>query len=1516
MLVAGVCALSTVLILIAGSVRAQVYTLLNEDMEEPEMPTYQHYPIFQTGSISPRIMIVLDNSASMNFPAYGIENEVEDFPNGKEITSPYAGLECKSFSTRIKHSADDGQEQKNTGQIRLCSGISTLTMLDLDLGRDDDYYGGSNCKKSCSCNQPMIVGMRFTDISIPKEVEGVPVKIKKAFIEFVARDNEAPQKNTTTGFTVTITAEANDNPAAMSWAKNNISSRPDTTESVVWNIPDGAWEHRDGSNYTTISPDLTAVVQELIDRPGWNLGNAMFFKIDPTGGEVAGRPVHSFDSNNQLSPRLIIEYEPCLAKKYYGYFDPLSRYSYSNMFDRDPNGQWDGNFLNFLTMRRGDVLRKALAGGLSTSRTGGGGQTQIGINDAKASPECDFKRHHVGAGDSPWGDAWYFMTIPNNGVIQVRATENWSDPVLGEFTIQVVKDPIEEPDSFSVEEDPDARALAGVFQKIGDRAQWGDAWFMSGTELNVGKAEVQYAMDQNINNMTTTIKNTPFETETPIAEALYVITQYFAHEDAEISGYHTTAIGPFNCERDPFCTNDQDVDCAGAYCLLLTDGMSTYDQHVPDYLKTFADGAPIWFPYPDNSTGVFPDSGSDFAQDVALYMRTTDLRSATKGRSDLPGEQNVILYVVYALGNDPMAETLLKNTAVNGGFYDRNGNDLPDLKIEWDENGDGMPDNYFEAKDGDSLEDELMNAILAILKRAGSGTAVSVLATKGEGEGTLVQAIFNPAEATEAGEVAWTGMLHSLWVDDYGMIREDTDQDFSLNPDMDERILFDTDNSSETVIRRYKKDAEDPYDTVPISELNSLWSAGRKLAETEPAFRNIFTYRGDGTEADPNTKFIQINNNFWNLFSIINLLGVNSATWDYLGVDEVSRAVNINLWMSGVPHQDSSYYGTVELRNRTLDDGTLWKLGDIIHSTPTSMAQPLSDYDLLYSDQSYYEYYMKNRDRETVVFVGSNDGMLHAFTGWVYDGNKFVDPYDLPGYFTNHTDNLGGGDDIGNELWAYIPQAVLPHLKWLANTEYTHVNYVDLRPRVFDAKIFTPSATHPNGWGTVLVCGLGFAGGLEIPCNPKHADASKRLKMHPSFFAFDVTEPRSPVFMWERGFPGQAGMSANYPNLLMVDGEWMIAIGSGPSANPLDGNGMEGKSAHDASLIIVDLKTGGNTAQGGLKNIFTLPGGNAFTNEPVGFDKNLNYNADSVIVAANYNDDTSQVFRLTIPQEGATEFEPWDDNGTVPTYVSDPADPGWTIEKLFKSPRPITASASMSIDRRDNSWIYLGTGRYMTDADKSTDNQNYIIGIKDPFFNRDYGDRYKYPFIPYEINSQASVDAPLDDNEMFDADQYTVYGRSDVDGPDGKITFDDMLTTARHEDYHGWYRRLRQGAGTPSERVINKGAVLGGILLKPTFTPNSDICGFGGTSRLFAVFYETGTAFFRKVFLQHDNDGPILDVIDLGDGLASSLSIHSGRQTGGKVYVQKSTGEIMEVDVDPAFKIKSGPEYWLDDGYY
>ena len=79
--------------------------------------------------------------------------------------------------------------------------------------------------------------------------------------------------------------------------------------------------------------------------------------------------------------------------KYYGYFDPDYWYTYtSNRFittaPKTGSGitgerakaaaEWDGNFLNWLTMRRVDIVRKVLTGGKTTSGEGTGYDRLIG----------------------------------------------------------------------------------------------------------------------------------------------------------------------------------------------------------------------------------------------------------------------------------------------------------------------------------------------------------------------------------------------------------------------------------------------------------------------------------------------------------------------------------------------------------------------------------------------------------------------------------------------------------------------------------------------------------------------------------------------------------------------------------------------------------------------------------------------------------------------------------------------------------------------------------------------------------------------------------------------------------------------------------------------------------------------------------------------------------------------------------------------------------------------------------
>jgi len=185
-------------------------------------------------------------------------------------------------------------------------------------------------------------------------------------------------------------------------------------------------------------------------------------------------------------------------------------------------------------------------------------------------------------------------------------------------------------------------------------------------------------------------------------------------------------------------------------------------------------------------------------------------------------------------------------------------------------------------------------------------------------------------------------------------------------------------------------------------------------------------------------------------------------------------------------------------------------------------------------------------------------------------------------------------------------------------------------------------------------------------------------------------------------------------------------------------------------------------------------------------------------------------------------------------------------------------------------------------------------------------------------------------SDLFDGSPYQVTadgtiairsGYTDALSLEGK-SFDEFVSagvkkttgTPPIEKYQGWFRKLYVPSvtGTPSERMLNKAAAFGGIALFPTFIPNSDLCQSGGNSRLYGLYYETGTAFGRTVFKGADNTQFVQDIIDLGPGLASSPSIHAAKQQGetGTVISQLSTGQIVEVEVIPALIVKSGIQYW------
>lgn len=140
-------------------------------------------------------------------------------------------------------------------------------------------------------------GIVFDNIDIPSSAS-----IIKANIKFTSKEGDS-------GTTVKteIAAQNADNPGTFSDYTDFDNRRNNlTAANVDWNISSG-WTA--GETYT--SPDISSVVEEVMNQTYWDAGESMaFFWLDNSSDENAFRRPYSYDGNTDLSPILHIEYQP------------------------------------------------------------------------------------------------------------------------------------------------------------------------------------------------------------------------------------------------------------------------------------------------------------------------------------------------------------------------------------------------------------------------------------------------------------------------------------------------------------------------------------------------------------------------------------------------------------------------------------------------------------------------------------------------------------------------------------------------------------------------------------------------------------------------------------------------------------------------------------------------------------------------------------------------------------------------------------------------------------------------------------------------------------------------------------------------------------------------------------------------------------------------------------------------------------------------------------------------------
>jgi len=723
--------------------------------------------------------------------------------------------------------------------------------------------------------------------------------------------------------------------------------------------------------------------------------------------------------------------------------------------------------------------------------------------------------------------------------------------------------------------------------------------------------------------------------------------------------------------------------------------------------------------------------GTDYLDDVCLYGHVNDLRPDTGtgwGNRELADDQSITVFIVYAFGT--IGSDLLKEAAMCGGFKDLNGNNLPDQQIEWDEDGDSIPDNYYQAENGYELEEAIMKAIMQMLERISSASGVGVVSMGTKSGGATAQSQFYPRRTFPTGEVlTWIGTCQSLWLDPYGWLREDTQQDAILHLQNDYVITMEFDpgaggGSGNVVIHRQRDQngSGDPSQfvyvgTVNIEELIPIWDGGKWLYEHTPADRAITTFvdaNNDGTVDAGEIKDFTPGN--------------AAVLKPYLGVPTNDDADTLIRYIRG-----TDFPG---LRPRTAD-GKVWKLGDIVNSNAVVVQGGIERYDFIYGDNTYIDYYEQYKDRRQVVYAGGNDGMLHCFnSGIPIQGMGAMTPlrYDPAGF------------DLGQELWAFVPYNLLPHLKWLKELEYCHVYYNDLKTYVTDAKIFADDAVHPHGWGTILI------GGMRLGGMPIDNEIDTRTS---AYFAIDVTEPENPVPLWEFTHP-DLGLTICYSTVVKVDTTWYLVFGSGPVTCSAESN-------QHASIFVLDLKTGTLLKQ------WTIPEDESFISNIFGVDWGMDYTVDRIYFGTCHEDNSL----------------PGDWGGKIYRILTnDDTDPNnWTLAEVFDMERPVTGEGSVATDDFNHLWLYFGSGRFFSDIDEADLTYQRYVGFRDD-------------------TTHAG-----DISGLYDVSNVWIDTNQVVHGIPGVTTFDALVDTVNK--YMGWWREFdTEGEKVISTTLVFGGAVL------------------------------------------------------------------------------------------------------------
>ncbi|NPA53662.1 MAG: hypothetical protein GXO21_03230, partial [Aquificae bacterium] len=436
-----------------------------------------------------------------------------------------------------------------------------------------------------------------------------------------------------------------------------------------------------------------------------------------------------------------------------------------------------------------------------------------------------------------------------------------------------------------------------------------------------------------LENMIDTIEHYPLVWgTTPIAENLWEVIQYFEQDYPYYSDEDFELATDDNPEKDPYFYPEysKKVRCAKSFVLIFTDGEPYKDANIPCELVDYDEDNLICSDCLQSKNcdccSTNPDAhGANNLDDVAYWAHWDKEKNTYRDlREDLDGNQYLTIYTVGFAGGE--IRQILQDTADNAGG------------------------KAYAAEDGAALKSAILEAINDILKKTTSSTSVSAFAERTKKGALAIQAVFYPEKEFKSYQTTWIGYLYSYWL--YNKVnaqnlREDTDKDKILS-ETDNILEFSIDSSGSLKIFAYEPDVDGNKGELAktyssLDEVAYVWEAGEKLKERHPDDRKIYTV----SEFNHLIEFVPAKSDYFEEY-----LGNPDNFPECLGFFKSRKIENLINYIRGEEIEGC--------RSRVVDSwGNNWKLADIVYSTPIVVNYPEKGY--------------------SVVYTGSNGGMLHAF---------------------------------------------------------------------------------------------------------------------------------------------------------------------------------------------------------------------------------------------------------------------------------------------------------------------------------------------------------------------------------------------------------------------------------------------------------------------------------------------------------------------------------------------------------